>query len=112
MLDDITLGKRIRELREKCGKSQQELGKALGRSHAAVSDIERGKTKLTVADLSIIANFCGVTINDILKEPLSLSSSFTHFRDAKDITKEEKRVADKDTAGFLQHVQDLINKKQ
>jgi len=60
------IGLRIKRLRLEKGKSQEELGKVLSRSHAAVSDIERGKTKLGVEDLMILAKFFGVTLSEII----------------------------------------------
>ena len=59
-LSKEALAKKIRRLRESAGKSQGELGLVLGKSHASVSDIERGITELTVKDLTIIADFLGV----------------------------------------------------
>ena len=42
MITKKDLGIKIKELRQKAGLSQEQLGKALGKSHAAISDIERG----------------------------------------------------------------------
>lgn len=51
------IGKRIRMYRRQSGLSQAEVGRRLAkpRSHAAVSDIERGKTRMTVALLREMA---------------------------------------------------------
>lgn len=51
------VGRRIREAREEIGLSQAELGRLLTRprSYAAVSDIERGKTRLDVEELEEMA---------------------------------------------------------
>lgn len=90
MFDEIEIGQKIKELREERGLSQSELGKELDRTHAAISDIERGKTRLTVRDLRIIADFFSVSISEMLGEkPKSLSFN----RDVKDITKEGYEVA-------------------
>lgn len=62
---DEEIGLRIKKLRMAKGKSQEELGKVLSRSHAAVSDIERGKTKLSVEDLLILAKFFEVNLSEI-----------------------------------------------
>jgi len=51
------IGLKIREYRIRAGLSQAELGKCLNRSHAAISDIERGKTELTLTDLLAIAEY-------------------------------------------------------
>ena len=63
---DEEIGLRIKKLRLEKGKSQVELGKVLSRSHAAISDIERGKTKLSVEDLLILAKFFEVNLSKII----------------------------------------------
>lgn len=55
--------------------SQTDLAKVLGRSHVAISKIERGITKLKVTDLDRIASALGRTldyfINDIPSPPIT-----------------------------------------
>ena len=57
MVTNEEVGRRIREARDALGLSQATLGQLLTppRTHAAVSDIERGKTRLDVEDLSHLA---------------------------------------------------------
>lgn len=112
MLDDVTIGKKIRELREKKDISQEELGKVLNHTHAAISDIERGRTKISVSDLSIIANYFGVSINDVLREEPTNSPSLTQYRDAKDITPDESKAADKVAGEFIRFARELAKKNQ
>lgn len=110
MINDIIIGRRIRELRGKKGMSQEKLGRVLDRSHAAVSDIERGKTKLTVTDLSIIANYFGVSSNDIMREEPVKSPTFTQYRDSKDMTPEELEKANKVAQDFIKYARELAGK--
>lgn len=58
------LGQRIRAARCKRGWSQSELGTRMipPRSHAAVSDIERGKTKLDLDEIASLQVILGVTL--------------------------------------------------
>ena len=56
-MDPRELGARIRRAREEIGLSQEQLGRFVNRSHAAISDIERGKTNLGISDLTKIARF-------------------------------------------------------
>lgn len=51
------VGQRIREAREEKGLTQGQLGELLERprTHAAVSDIERGRTKLNIDEISEFA---------------------------------------------------------
>lgn len=112
MINDIIIGKRIRELREKKGISQEELGKVLERTHAAVSDIERGKTKLAATDLSILANYFGVSTNDILRDEAVNSPVFTQYRDSKDMTPDELDKANKVAQDFIKFARELAEKTQ
>ena len=68
MTTNEEVGRRIRRAREEMGLSQAELGRLLTppRSHAAVSDIERGKTKLDVEGLSMIAQLLNKTLEDLI----------------------------------------------
>ena len=56
MVTSEELGKKIREAREAAGLSQQQLGSMLNpkRSHAAVSDMERGVTRVGATDIAQI----------------------------------------------------------
>ncbi len=49
------IGRQIRTRRLELGWDQAHLGGRLGVSHAAISDIERGKTKPNVDDLMTLA---------------------------------------------------------
>ena len=61
MITNEEVGRRIRQAREEKGLLQSDLGRLLSRprSHAAVSDIERGKTRLDLEELSEIARLLG-----------------------------------------------------
>lgn len=109
MITKDELGSKIRELRQKTGKSQEDLGKVLGVTHAAISDIERGKTDLTVTDLSKIANFFEVPVTEFLGAEPDFPA-FIQSRDAKDITPEEKKAADKVAIDFINHARELAKK--
>lgn len=107
-IDPKELGQRIRQLRQTKGKSQGAMGQYMGRTHAAISDIELGKTNLTVQDLSKIAAFLGIPIEEILKQPVQEQpKAHTYYRDAKDITPEQKQEADQATSDFLKKIEDL-----
>jgi len=56
-MDGKEVGDRIRRAREEIGLSQEQLGRFMDRSHAAISDMERGKTKLGISDLTKVARF-------------------------------------------------------
>jgi transcriptional regulator with XRE-family HTH domain len=95
------LGAKIRTIRTERGISQDALGKVLNRTHAAVSDIERGKTDLSVSDLYTIAKFFEMPITEFLEEQKPSVPSFVQYRDAKDITPKEKEAADRVANDFI-----------
>ena len=69
---ESTLGKNIKEAREKAHLTQEELGKAFGKSKWTVLRIEQGKAEPSYAELRKIAQALGVTA-DILMTQKRLS---------------------------------------
>lgn len=66
------IGRRIRQAREEAGMTQAQLGKAWGgRSHAAVSDIERGATGVSASGLAELAEILGKTVGSFYGEKVS-----------------------------------------
>jgi Zn-dependent peptidase ImmA (M78 family)/transcriptional regulator with XRE-family HTH domain len=64
----VSIGARIRELREKAGVQSQALAERLGIDPSAMSNIERGKRAVKTSELASIASFLGVS-------PLAILSS-------------------------------------
>ncbi len=107
------IGRRIRNIRVVKRISQGELAKTLGKTHATISDIERGQTKLSVEDLTKIAKFFNVTTSEILGEiPKQPTLPYVQHRDAKDITPEERQAADKVTEEFIKLARQLAEQKK
>lgn len=63
------IGEQILLTRRRAGLSQGDLGKKLGVSHAAVSDIERGKTRPDLDYLAKIAAALDVPLKQIVVLP-------------------------------------------
>lgn len=89
---DETLGKRVRELRATAGLSQAKLGAALGVTFQQIQKYERGVNRISVCSLYPIAEALGVTVYELLQEPvveietkthLALASNFNRIRSAK-----------------------------
>lgn len=62
----IGIGERIMLARRRAGLSQREFGKRLGISHAAVSDLETGKTKPDLDNLTVVARALGVPLSQLV----------------------------------------------
>ncbi|OUJ67845.1 XRE family transcriptional regulator [Hymenobacter crusticola] len=71
---------RLKELREKAGLTQEELGKRIGKSKTAISNIESGKNGPRMSTLASIAKVLDVEVQDILtdtgrSQPLTASDT-------------------------------------
>lgn len=49
------ISRRITEARERADMTQEDLGKAIGKTNVSVSDLERGRVAVSAVDLSLIA---------------------------------------------------------
>ena len=66
VLDALTIGRRIRQLRLDRGLTLDDLGEAIERAASQVSVIENGKRELKLSELQRLARALGVTIDDLL----------------------------------------------
>lgn len=87
------IGKNIRRLRTERGKSQSDLGKVLDLSHVAISDMETGKTKLSVEVLLKITDYFGVDIQKIISDTFKpkITPSFSQGRGSFGMADEDKK---------------------
>lgn len=67
---ELPVGERIRIMRVSKGISQEAIAYELGISQAAFSKMERGETQVRVDTLRHIAKFLGVTLQELLPEPM------------------------------------------
>lgn len=66
VLDSLTIGRRIRQLRVDRGLTLDDLGSSLGRAASQISVIENGKRELKLGELQKLARILGVTIDELL----------------------------------------------
>lgn len=71
MAPDITLGPRLREIRQNRRLSLAEVAEGTGISVSFLSLIETGKSDVTFTRLNRLVAFYGISINDLLPEPPS-----------------------------------------
>ncbi len=68
VMDYLSLGSRIRKLREKKGLEISEFSKATGLSEEAISAIEANRSQPLIGELIRIAKALGVNVADILRD--------------------------------------------
>ena len=66
MLDSLTIGKRIRQLRVSRGMTLDDLGAAIGRAASQVSVLENGKREPRLSDLQTVSKALGVGLDQLL----------------------------------------------
>lgn len=72
VLDSLTIGRRIRQLRTDRGMTLEALATALDRAPSQVSVIENGKRELKIGELQKLARLLGTSLDDLLSpEPPS-----------------------------------------
>jgi len=67
VLDSLTIGRRIRQLRTERGMTLEALAAALGRSVSQLSVVENGKRELKLTELQQLARALGVDLNELLR---------------------------------------------
>lgn len=85
----ISIGMNIRKLRKERDLSQEVLAERLGISFQAVSRWERGESYPDITMLPTIANFFGITVDDLL--------GMTEFRESEEVKAIIERLCDYDT---------------
>lgn len=90
------IGRRIREARIEQGLMQADLGRLLSRprSHAAISDIERGRTKLNLDELAEVAALLDKSLSYITQIPTQeeVTQEITYYRrDQGELTESQKQ---------------------
>ncbi len=109
MGDMEALGRRIRRAREDKKWSQSELGRRWGsRSHAAISDIERGKTKVPADELLPLAELLGVPLRKLLTDDPAKAQFFRQDSEESLPASDVKKVRE----AFETHARQLWAEKE
>ncbi|MCH1942380.1 helix-turn-helix domain-containing protein [Holdemania massiliensis] len=77
MIDYYSLGKRIREQRTKLGLTQENVATYANLANNTVSNIENGKTKVSLPTLVEIANCLQTSVDYLLYESLDYAEHVT-----------------------------------
>lgn len=129
-MTNIYLSKKLRDLREKCGYTQQQIANVLNIDRSTYSYYETGKTSPDIPSLIVLANVFSVSIEELLGQeeqaPLALHDSGSPKKASKldknfandshiyDLTKNEKQLICYFRAAspeIRKHILDVINSK-
>lgn len=66
MNKNLTIGKRIKELRERTNLTQEELAKKLGISRPSISQIESGQRKISSSELEKLSQIFEISMEELL----------------------------------------------
>ena len=61
---NILVGKRVKELRNKLGKSQEELADLAGLDRTYITSVECGRRNISIVNIEKLSNALGVTLRD------------------------------------------------
>ena len=104
----VEIGRRIRQARTEKALMQADLGRLLSkpRSHAAISDIERGRTKLNLDELAEIAELLDKPLSFLTEgatvAPPAAGETVYFRRDQADLTDGQRQATDNAVTAFMQ----------
>ena len=82
------IAKRIREARERCGLSQQELANLMGwKSHASVAAIERGNQDVKTWEILKFAAIMKVSPESLYSEGIKIPECRSYFGETELLTR-------------------------
>ena len=64
----VRFGKRLREIREKVGVSQEKLAEMAGLHRTYVSSVERGKRNISLINIARLGRALGVSLRELMPE--------------------------------------------
>ncbi len=99
-MDDLYIGHQIRDLRRAKRMTLTELADRIGRSTGNISEIERGKTAVTIPVLQEISAALDVQINWFFHGEVSSSKKERHFI----VRKENRRTLKLNNAGLTEEL--------
>lgn len=67
IMKDMKLSERLRFVREACGYKQWQLAEVLGVERSSYTYYETGKTEPSITSLITLADFYGISVDDLLR---------------------------------------------
>lgn len=75
IMNQLALGKRIREERQKLNLTQEQLAEKLNVSTTYIGFVERGERSITLGKLAVLANILGVSVDFLLSDTVVTTRS-------------------------------------
>ena len=75
----MDVSKRLRNLREQCGYTQNGLAERAGVSQTHLRRVELGQADITVSHLQLLCDAMGITMNDFFNETTGADEVSTAF---------------------------------
>jgi len=76
----ISIGQKIKELREKAGLNQMQIAQFLGVDQSNISKCEKGERQFQVDHLERLGNLFGVPLADLMNDEVSVAPLQIAFR--------------------------------
>jgi len=90
---NIDLGKRIKQLRENEGISQEKLSSIIGISRSAISQIESGERKITAEELVLLAKKFNITLENLIDPDITPQISLPVKEKSPTVIENEIRIS-------------------
>lgn len=88
------LGKRVCQARKLKRMNQDELATQLGFNRTSITNIEKGRQKLSAFKIFVLANELNVHIDDLLPDFWEFKSAYLKHSQSKEISKSAHIMAD------------------
>ncbi len=75
----MNVSKRLIELRERCGYTQNGLAERAGVSQTHLRRVELGESDITVGHLQLLCDAMGITLKDFFEEEQKIDAAATAF---------------------------------
>ncbi len=113
MTTDQKIGKKIKELRDSRGLSQQELANALGyKSDSAIYYIEKGERSLPTEKLELVSNYFRISIDELFGLTDESIDRKTSRKDVFVALRSEEGLDEKDFSTINKFIDFLKNDKE
>jgi len=90
---NVDLGKRIKQLRENEGISQEKLSSIIGISRSAISQIEGGERKITAEELVLLAKKFNITLENLIDPEITPRISLPEKESSPVVVEEKIRIS-------------------